>query len=177
MRNGVKSKTTPAFQSITWAVKLRVGKANALYDFMVTTIGKLTELRICWTVENPWTSFLWQTSFWKKHDAINVHYCELHNCMFGGSRLKRTCLASNNVANMALNVTCDGRHDHAPWSITHRSCRKCWPPPSCNLCVRPTILPTSVRAPRSSRPRIFRCWARHLSLPKPFHMLSLSLAS
>ena len=38
--------------------------------------------------------------------------------MFGGQRLKRTCLASNNKAIMALNVLCDGRHEHAPWSMT-----------------------------------------------------------
>jgi len=39
--------------------------------------------------------------------------------MFGGQRLKRTCLASNNKAIMALNILCDGRHEHAPWSMTN----------------------------------------------------------
>ena len=32
--------------------------------------------------------------------------------------MKRTCLASNNKAIMALNVLCDGRHENAPWSMT-----------------------------------------------------------
>jgi len=37
--------------------------------------------------------------------------------MFGGLHLKRTCLASNNKAIMALNILCTGGHEHAPWSI------------------------------------------------------------
>ena len=37
--------------------------------------------------------------------------------MFGGLRLKRTCLASNNKAIMALNILCTGDHAHAPWSM------------------------------------------------------------
>ena len=37
--------------------------------------------------------------------------------MFDGLRLKRTCIASNNEAVMALNILCDGNHDHAPWSM------------------------------------------------------------
>jgi len=37
--------------------------------------------------------------------------------MFGGLRLKRTCLASNNKAIMASNIVCTGDHEHAPWSI------------------------------------------------------------
>ena len=32
-------------------------------------------------------------------------------------RQKRTCLASNNKAIMALNILCTGDHEHAPWSI------------------------------------------------------------
>ena len=82
-------------------------------------ILKLDKAGIVWTVENPFTSLLWETSYWcdiKQH--TDPFYCELHNCMFGGQRLKRTCIASNNKAIMALNVLCDGRHEHAPWSMT-----------------------------------------------------------
>ena len=32
--------------------------------------------------------------------------------------MKRTCLASNNKAIMALNVPCNSRHAYAPWSMT-----------------------------------------------------------
>ena len=40
--------------------------------------------------------------------------------MFGGKRLKRTCLASNSSAVMSLKlILCDGQHEHAPWSINN----------------------------------------------------------
>jgi len=38
-------------------------------------------------------------------------------CMFGGLRLKKTCLASNNLAIVSLNILCNGDHEHAPWSM------------------------------------------------------------
>ena len=58
---------------------------------------------------------MWLTSYWVEVDTkLKPYYCELHNCMFGGLRLKRTCLASNSKAIMALNILCTGDHDHAP---------------------------------------------------------------
>ena len=61
----------------------------------------------------------WETSYWRDIAAeTDPLYCQLLNCMFGGQRLKRTYLASNNRAIMALKVLCDGRHNHAPWSMT-----------------------------------------------------------
>ena len=40
---------------------------------------------------------MWLTSYWVEVDTkLKPYYCELHNCMFGGLRLKCTCLASNN---------------------------------------------------------------------------------
>ena len=99
-------------------VKLRA--ANRLYSFMRKLIKLMQQKGIIWTVENPLTSLLWETSYWLDiAEATDPYYCELHNCMFGGERLKRTCLASNCSAIMALNVLCDGSHEHAPWSITN----------------------------------------------------------
>ena len=98
------------------AVKLRA--ANRLYSYMRKLIKQLHLANVIWTVENPLTSLLWETSYWKDvHAATDPFYCELHNCMFGGRRLKRTCLASNSSAVMSLNILCDGQHEHAPWSI------------------------------------------------------------
>ena len=37
--------------------------------------------------------------------------------MFGGSRLKRTCIASSCSARMSWAVKCDGQHAHAPWLV------------------------------------------------------------
>ena len=99
-------------------IKLRA--ANKLYSFMRRLILKLDAARVVWTVENPFTSLLWETSYWRQVDeTLSPFYCELHNCMFGGQRLKRTCLASNCGAVMALNILCDGRHEHAPWAMTN----------------------------------------------------------
>ena len=98
-------------------IKLRA--ANKLYNFMRKLILLLDKAGVTWTVENPFTSLMWETSYWRDVEAAtSPFYCELHNCMFGGQRLKRTCLASNNGAIMSLNVLCDGRHEHAPWSMT-----------------------------------------------------------
>ena len=99
-------------------IKLRA--ANKLYSFMRRLILQLNAANVVWTVENPYTSLLWETSYWREVDeAVSPFYCELHNCMFGGQRLKRTCLASNCGAIMALNILCDGRHEHAPWAMTN----------------------------------------------------------
>ena len=79
-------------------------------------IKQLQLANVVWTVENPLTSLLWETSYWTDvHNATDPYYCELHNCMFGGKRQKRTCLASNSSAVMSLNILCDGQHEHAPW--------------------------------------------------------------
>jgi hypothetical protein len=100
------------------AIKLRA--ASRLYSFMRKMIKQLHTAHIAWTAENPLTSLLWETSYWKDiAEATDPYYCELHNCMFGGKRLKRTCLASNNSAVMSLNILCDGQHEHAPWSINN----------------------------------------------------------
>ena len=95
----------------------RVRMANRLYSFMSFLILKLHGRDKAWTVENPWTSLLWCTSYWVKLRHLDPYYCELHNCMFGGQRLKRTCLASNQDAILSLGLKCDGQHLHAPWTI------------------------------------------------------------
>ena len=97
---------------------LRLRAANRLYAFMSKLILKLDAAGITWTVENPWSSLLWETSYWQTIDEkLRPFYCELHNCMFGGQRLKKTCIASNRKSVMGLNILCSGDHDRAPWSI------------------------------------------------------------
>ena len=96
---------------------IRVRAANRLYAFMTDLIPKLHQMGVVWTVENPWTSLVWKTSYWKRIEKLRPWYCELHNCMFGGSRLKRTCIASNSSSVMSIAIHCDGQHSHAPWTI------------------------------------------------------------
>jgi len=97
--------------------RVKVQKANALYSFMVRLILQLDKDHICWTVENPWTSFLWETSIWQRLQHLHPHYVEIHNCMYGGARLKRTCLASNNPVVLHMQRVCDGQHEHQPWTV------------------------------------------------------------
>lgn len=112
----LRSATFPdGLPGLSGAPLQRVRKANILYRFMVELILVLDSCSICWTVENPWASFLWETSYWKRIHKLRPVYCELHNCMFGGERMKRTCIASNNPAVMDLQVLCDGQHHHKPW--------------------------------------------------------------
>ena len=98
---------------------VRVRLSNRLYSFMSLLIPKLHQRNIVWTVENPWTSLLWKTSYWRRLQKLHPWYCELRNCMFGGSRLKRTCIASNCSAIMSLAIKYDGQHAHAPWLVQH----------------------------------------------------------
>ena len=47
-------------------------------------------------------------------------YCffvDLHACMFGGSRRKRTSFLTNESKFQALQIFCDGSHEHAAWGI------------------------------------------------------------
>ena len=83
---------------------IRVRAANRLYAFMADLIPKLHQMGVVWTVENPWTSLVWKTSYWKRMEKLRPWYCELHNCMFGASRLKRTCIASNSGSVMSIEV-------------------------------------------------------------------------
>eukprot|EP00435_Cladocopium_sp_Y103_P036435 s3084_g9.t1 len=111
---------------VSGANLLRLRAANWLFRFMTELIPKLDAANITWTVENPWTSLLWEASYWVGVDTqLKHHYCELHNFIFGGLRLKRTGLASNNKAIMPasnnkaimpLNILCSGDHEHE-WSV------------------------------------------------------------
>ena len=125
-------------------------------------IKQLQLANVVWTVENPLTSLLWETSYWTDvHNATDPYYCELHNCMFGGKRQKRTCLASNSSAVMSLNILCDGQHEHAPWSINNgvfdtaleaeytQLLPKRWLQPSLNQLQVNTSCPMSLNMPKS----------------------------
>ena len=112
------SKWPNGLPGVTGVNLLRLRAANRLYRFMSELILELDKANVVWTVENPWTSLMWDTTYWVEVDRLlKPCYCELHNCMFGGSRLKRTCLASNNRAVMALNILCNNDHEHAPWAM------------------------------------------------------------
>ena len=43
---------------------------SRLYSFMARLIPKLQNNNIVWTVENPWTSLLWRTSYWRRIEKL-----------------------------------------------------------------------------------------------------------
>ena len=63
----------------------RVRSANILYRFTCELILDLARADKVWTLENPWSSLLWWTPYWKMVEtALKPHMIELHYCMFGG---------------------------------------------------------------------------------------------
>ena len=102
--------------SLSGANLQRARVPNRLYHFMERLITQLQGHGITWTVENPWTSLLWLTKYWIAIAKFKPYYAEVHNCMYGGQRLKRSCFASNSPCIMQLQVFCDNQHVHLPWT-------------------------------------------------------------
>ena len=75
--------------------------------------------------ENPSRSFMWSTSFWKKHTTdLNLHESVFDHCCYGGLRPKETRLARNAPAFLLLNLRCPSEsstHRHAPWGRTRNN--------------------------------------------------------
>ena len=94
----------------------RVRQANELYQRACAFALQLVFLRHVITIENPTDSWLWELPF-----VIALYsYCffvDLHACMFGSSRRKRTSLLTNESKFQALQIFCDGSHEHAAWGI------------------------------------------------------------
>ena len=129
IRMSKRSHGPPPLRSIRWPLGLpgisgtalaKVRSANILYAFTCQLCIDLDKAGKIWTLENPWSSLLWKTPYWERVEAAtNPFMVELDYCMFGGSRKKHTCLATNCSDLMALNIVCDNQHDHAPWEFTN----------------------------------------------------------
>ena len=95
----------------------RVRAANNLYSFTMSLIKKLDRLGKIWTLENQFSSLLWETPYWVSvREEISPFVIELDYCMFGGKRRKHTAIATNCSSLVSLNRLCDQQHDHAPWT-------------------------------------------------------------
>ena len=94
----------------------RVRQANELYQRACAFALQLVFLKHVITIENPTDSWLWELPF-----VIALYsYCffvDLHACMFGGLRRKRTSFLTNESKFQALQIFCDGSHEHAAWGI------------------------------------------------------------
>ena len=93
----------------------RLRAANRLYRFMKEIILILPSTTI-WTVENPWRSWLWSTSYFKAiKEKLSVFFVRFDMCMCGGKRLKKTGLATNCKHLEQYEIICDGQHEHLPF--------------------------------------------------------------
>ena len=97
------------------AAVVRVTIANQIYEVISSLIQKCHELGILWCLENPNRSLVWRTSYIASALCIPHMQTRLHHCMFGSQRRKHTLLCHNIPFVQALQVTCDGQHDHLPW--------------------------------------------------------------
>ena len=87
------------------AVKLRA--ANRLYSYMRKLIKQLHAANVVWTVENPFTSLLWETSYWKDIAEVTApFYCELHNCMFWWGTVETHMLGIQFQRSDVLSIFC-----------------------------------------------------------------------
>ena len=110
--------------------------ANRLYSFTMSLIRQLDRLGKIWTLENPFSSLLWETPYWVSvKEEISPFVIELDYCMFGGKRRKHTAIATNCSSLVSLNRRCDQQHDHAPWTYEAgkfaTSEEACYPPEFC----------------------------------------------
>ena len=129
IRMSKKKHGPPPLRSVRWPLGLpgisgtalaKVRSANILEAFTCQLCIELDKAGKIWTLENPWSSLLWKTPYWKKVEAATRPFMvELDYCTFGGSRKKHTCLATNCSDLMALNIVCDNQHEHAPWEFTN----------------------------------------------------------
>ena len=92
---------------------LKVKLANKLYAFTREVLDVAIECGIPIVIENPKRSWMWKTSFFSSLDKA-CKFQQIHSCMYGGARLKRTAFLVNFEA-PNLRLECDGSHFHLPW--------------------------------------------------------------
>ena len=97
--------------------KIKVEKANMLYDAVYTLASLACTLHIFVGIENPTNSHYWNTSPMKKLcNEQEHHYVTFHNRAHGGDRDKSTSLWVNDNWLDSLASLCDRQHVHKPWT-------------------------------------------------------------
>lgn len=96
--------------------RTRVRQANKLYDFCRRVMDVCEEQGVLCIVENPESSLFWETRYLNPK-PVTFQWHIVHACMYGSKRLKKTALLANFSA-PNLRLTCDGNHQHLPWSHT-----------------------------------------------------------
>ena len=94
----------------------RVRKANQVYSFSCSIILLCAQMAIDWPLEQPHRSLFWRTIWWRSVlQHLRPYFVFFANCMHGGQRPKRTCIATSVPALTGLARECDGQHTHLPW--------------------------------------------------------------
>jgi hypothetical protein len=106
--------------------RARVRIANDLYESTARMAAFLSEKGVSWTIESPKGSYMWDTLPFRKLARLKANghlgYARVtfDMCMHGGDRPKATTfLVSKGLDFSALALSCDGSHEHKPWSLVH----------------------------------------------------------
>ena len=99
--------------------KVKVEKANMLYDAVYEIATNACLHQIFVAIENPTNSHYWSTSAMQRLCRNQVHhYVTFHNCAHGGDWDKSTSLWVNDSWLDELAILCDKKHVHKPWTTT-----------------------------------------------------------
>ena len=80
----------------------RVQKANSVYSFACSLILLCAQFAVEWSLEQPHRSLFWKTVWWRAVlQHLRPYFIFFANCMHGGARPKRTCLATSVSARSA----------------------------------------------------------------------------
>ena len=102
---------------LTGLDKIKVEKANMLYDAVYVIASLACDLQIFVAIENPTNSHYWNTSPMQKLCKERPHhYVTFHNCAHGGDRDKSTSVWVNGDWLDSLGILCDRQHKHKPWA-------------------------------------------------------------
>ena len=99
--------------------KLKVEKANLLYDAVEKITRTACNADIFVGIENPANSHYWNTTPMQNiKDAFGDQFVTFHNCCHGCSRDKLTSVWVNKNWINQLEARCDKTHLHKSWKVT-----------------------------------------------------------
>ena len=96
--------------------KEKVGAANVLYEKACEFIMELIREGHIVTIENPTGSWLWMLPYLQPI-LRHCFFADLHTCMFGALRKKKTSFLVNHGCFQLLSRFCNGLHEHLPWGL------------------------------------------------------------
>ena len=96
----------------------RVFLANQLFEYACKLFADAAALGIVVTMENPRSSYFWLTCwFLALAKQWQLFRGDFQACMLGSGRDKWSRFVCNAQFIEALNIPCDGKHQHLPWGF------------------------------------------------------------